>query len=299
VVEYKKAHFYEKEVVFVQKLKRVAAIHDISGIGKCSLTAALPIISAMGVETSVIPTAVLSTQTGGFSDFTYRDLTQDMWPIAEHWKKLGIQFDAIYSGFLGSAEQINIVKAFIKEFKNEDCVVLVDPAMADGGAMYSTFDFDFARRMTELCAVADIIIPNFTEAAFMLKEEYCPSPYTKEYVEDLLKKLAELGPSKIVLTGVAFDENEVGAASYDSSTGEVSYALSPRIEGYYHGTGDVCASALLGAYMNGHSLADSTRIAVNFTHGSILRTKHAGTDVRLGVNFEHGIPDLLKATGII
>ena len=283
----------------MQKLKRVAAIHDISGMGKCSLTAALPIISAMGIETSVIPTAVLSTQTGGFSDFTYRDLTQDMWPIAEHWKKLGIEFDAIYSGFLGSPEQINIVKDFIKEFKQDKCVVLVDPAMADGGAMYTTFDFEFAQKMAELCAVADIIIPNFTEAAFMLKEEYLPAPYTREYVEKLIKKLADLGPSKIVLTGVEFDKAQVGAASYDSLTGEISYALAPKVEGYYHGTGDICASALLGAYLNGHSLATSTQIAVDFTHGSILRTKEAGTDVRLGVNFEHGIPDLLKATGII
>lgn len=283
----------------MQELKRVAAIHDISGLGKCSLTAALPIISALGVETSVIPTAVLSTQTGGFSDFTYRDLTQDMWPIAKHWKNLGIKFDAIYSGFLGSTEQINIVKDFIREFKRDGCVVLVDPAMADGGEMYSTFDLDFAGKMTELCAVADIIIPNFTEAAFLLKEEYLPAPYTKDYVESTLIKLAELGPSKIVLTGVEFDENQVGAASYDKLTGEISYALAPKVEGYYHGTGDVCASALLGAYMNGHSLADSAQIAVDFTHASIARTKDAGTDVRLGVNFEHGIPDLLRATGII
>lgn len=283
----------------MQKLKRVAAIHDISGIGKCSLTAALPIISSMGIETNVIPTAVLSTQTGGFSNFTYRDLTDDMQPIAEHWKKLNIKFDAIYSGFLGSLQQINIVKNFIKDFKHDGCIVLVDPAMADGGSMYSTFDLGFAQKMTELCAVADIIIPNFTEAAFMLGEEYVPAPYTKEYVETMLKKLSALGPSKIVLTGVAFDNNEVGSASYDSQTGEISYALAPLVEGYYHGTGDVYASTLLGAYMNGHSLANAARIAVDFTRNSIVRTKQAGTDVRFGVNFEHGIPDLLKAAGII
>ncbi len=283
----------------MQKLKRVAAIHDISGIGKCSLTAALPIISAMGIETSVIPTAVLSTQTGGFSDFTYRDLTDNIEPMAAHWKSLGIKFDAIYSGFLGSDQQINIVKNFIKDFKQNGCIVLVDPAMADGGSMYSTFDMEFAKKMTELCAVADIIIPNFTEAAFMLGEEYIPAPYTKEYVEDTLKKLSVIGPSKIVLTGVAFDDCEIGTASYDSKTGEISYALTPIVEGYYHGTGDIYASALLGAYMNGHSLASAARIAVDFTHGSIVRTKEAKTDVRLGVNFEHGIPDLLKAAGII
>lgn len=283
----------------MERLKRVAAIHDVSGFGKCSLTVALPIISAMGVEVSVIPTAVLSTHTGGFTGFTYRDLTEDMRPIAAHWKSLGIKFDAIYSGFLGSAEQIDIVTDFIGDFKEKDTVVLVDPAMADGGSMYSVFDLDFARQMTRLCAKADIIVPNFTEAAFMLGEEYRPAPYTKEYVEDMLHRLASLGPSKVVLTGVAFDEKQVGSASYDSASGEISYALSGTVEGYFHGTGDVYASALLGAYMNGLSLAESARTAVDFTHGCIVRTKKAGTDLRYGVDFEHGIPELLRQAGII
>lgn len=283
----------------MERLKRVAAIHDVSGFGKCSLTVALPIISAMGVEVSAIPTAVLSTHTGGFTGFTYRDLTEDMRPIAAHWKSLGIKFDAIYSGFLGSAEQIDIVADFIGDFKEKDTVVLVDPAMADGGSMYSVFDLDFARQMTRLCAKADIIVPNFTEAAFMLGEEYRPAPYTKEYVEDMLHRLASLGPSKVVLTGVAFDEKQVGSASYDSVSGEISYALSGTVEGYFHGTGDVYASALLGAYMNGLSLAESARTAVDFTHGCIVRTKKAGTDLRYGVDFEHGIPELLRQAGII
>ncbi len=283
----------------MERLKRVAAIHDVSGFGKCSLTVALPIISAMGVEVSVIPTAVLSTHTGGFTGFTYRDLTEDMRPIAAHWKSLGIKFDAIYSGFLGSAEQIDIVTDFIGDFKEKDTVVLVDPAMADGGSMYSVFDLDFARQMTRLCAKADIIVPNFTEAAFMLGEEYRPAPYTKEYVKDMLHRLASLGPSKVVLTGVAFDEKQVGSASYDSVSGEISYALSGTVEGYFHGTGDVYASALLGAYMNGLSLAESARTAVDFTHGCIVRTKKVGTDLRYGVDFEHGIPELLRQAGII
>ena len=174
----------------MERLKRAAAIHDISGFGKCSLTVALPIISAMGIEVSVIPTAVLSTHTGGFTGFTYRDLTGDMRPIAEHWKSLGIKFDAIYSGFLGSVEQIDIVTDFIDDFKEKNTVVLVDPAMADGGKMYTVFDMDFAKQMTRLCAKADIIVPNFTEAAFMLGEEYRPAPYTKEFVESTLKRLS-------------------------------------------------------------------------------------------------------------
>ena len=165
--------------------------------------------------------------------------------------------------------------------------------------MYTVFDMDFAKQMTRLCAKADIIVPNFTEAAFMLGEEYRPAPYSKEYVESTLRRLSCLGPSKVVLTGVAFDGRQVGSASYDRSTDEISYALSDTVDGYFHGTGDVFASALLGAYMNGLSLAESARIAVDYTHGCIVRTKEAGTDLRYGVDFEHGIPDLLRQTGII
>ncbi len=283
----------------MERLKRVAAINDISGFGKCSLTVALPVISAMGIEVAALPTAVLSTHTGGFPDFTYRDLTADMRPIAEHWKSLRLNFDAIYSGFLGSVEQIDIVSDFIDDFKSEDTVVLVDPAMADGGRMYATFDKAFAGHMKRLCQKADIIVPNFTEAAFMLDEEYIEAPYEKSYVEDTLKRLCDLGVPNVVLTGVSFDEMQVGSAAYDGKTGEISYALADTVDGFFHGTGDVFASALLGAYMNGQSLSRSAEIAVEYTHGCIVRTKQAGTDLRYGVDFEHGIPELLRQTGII
>ncbi len=283
----------------MERQKRVAAIHDISGLGKCSLTVALPIISAAGIETTVMPTAVLSTHTGGFSDFTYRDLTEDMRPIAKHWQSLGIEFDAIYSGFLGSFEQIDIVSDFIDRFKNDsDTVVLVDPAMADNGKMYTVFDMEFAKKMAALCSKADIIVPNFTEAAFILGEEYVKPPYTKEYVEELLTRLAALGPKKIVLTGVTFDNERLGSATYDAQTGAIDYCLAEIIEGFYHGTGDIFASAFLGAYLSGKSLADSAAIAVDFTGNSIRRTKLAGTDVRFGVDFEHGIPKYIKDLGL-
>lgn len=277
----------------MQKQKRVAAIHDISGFGKCSLTVALPIISAAGIETTVMPTAVLSTHTGGFEGYTYRDLTGDMRPIARHWQSLGIAFDSIYSGFLGSFEQIAIVKEFIDMFRNDKNVVMVDPAMADNGKMYPVFDAAFAKEMASLCAKADIIVPNITEAVFMLGKEYPDKPCSKEYFEGLLKELSAIGPSKVVLTGVTFG-NSLGAATYDRATGEIYYALSDRIKGNYHGTGDIFASALLAAYLNGKPLSDSAQIAVDFTHGSILRTKNAGTDVRFGVNFEAGIPAFIK-----
>ena len=274
--------------------KRIAAIHDISGFGKCSLTVALPIISAAGIEVAVMPTALLSTHTGGFEGYTYRDLTKDMRPIAAHWKSLGIAFDAIYSGFLGSFEQIAIVRDFIESFRREGSVVLVDPAMADNGKMYPLFNMDFAKEMAGLCAKADIIVPNMTEAAFLLGEEYREKPYTKEYIEGLLKKLSAIGPVKVVLTGVMFDENKLGAATYDGQTGEISYAFSAAIPGSYHGTGDIFASVMLAAYLNCKTLAQSAQIAVDFTHGCIQRTKNAGTDVRYGVNFEAGLPKLIN-----
>ena len=273
---------------------RVAAIHDISGFGKCSLTVALPILSAAGIETAVMPTAVLSTHTGGIVGYTYRDLTEDMRPFAAHWKTLGIHFDAIYSGYLGSAEQIEIVEDFIRDFRKDGSVALVDPAMADYGQMYPLFDKAFAKRMASLCAMADIVVPNITEACFMLDEPYKEGPYDKAYIECLLHRLADMGPSKVVLTGVYFDEENIGAASYERDTGAISYAMAGRIEGMYHGTGDIYASALLAAYLRGKTLAESAQIAVDFVCGSIERTREAGTDMRYGVNFEMGLGKLLQ-----
>ncbi|MDR1628718.1 MAG: pyridoxamine kinase [Oscillospiraceae bacterium] len=278
----------------MERQKRVAAIHDISGFGKCSLTVALPIISAAGVECTCMPTAVLSTHTGGFTGFTYRDLTEDMRPITDHWQSLELKFDAIYSGFLGSFDQIEIVKEFYDKFKTEDNIILADPAMADNGKMYTIFDMAFAAEMASLCAKADIVVPNFTEAVFMLGEEFVEGPYSQEYVEGLMKRLAGLGPRQVVLTGVYFDDKKLGAATYDKTTGEVSYAFAEKIEGYYHGTGDVYASALLSALLNKKTLAEAAAVAVNFTRESIMRTKNAGTDIRFGVDFERGLPQLMK-----
>ena len=281
----------------MKKQKRVAAIHDISGIGKCSLTAAIPVISASGIETAAMPTAVLSTHTGNIKGYTYRDLTNDLSPIALHWKSLGITFDGIYSGFLGSIEQVDIVCDFIDMFKGENTVVIVDPAMADGGKMYTTFDESFAKEMTLLCQKADIIVPNITEAAFLLDEEYVEPPYTKEYIEGLIKRLSFLGASMIVLTGVAFNDEELGCAVYCRDTDEIFYSFSEKYPGIYYGTGDLFASALTGAFLKGKSIYESAEIALRFTCNSIKRTYEAKTDTRLGVNFEQGIADYIKSLG--
>ena len=278
--------------------KRIAAIHDISGFGKCSLTVALPIISAAGIEVSVIPTAVLSTHTGGFTGFTYRDLTEDILPVVDHWCSLGLAFDALYSGFLGSFEQIDIMEQVFRRLKREDTLIVVDPVMADNGVLYKIFPEDFPDGMRKLCAHADIIVPNMTEAALLTGQEYREGPYTHEYIEDMLKALTALGPRRVVLTGVCFDDEQLGAAAYDARTGTAEYAFSQRIEGSYHGTGDVFASVLLSGVMKGFSLAESTQIAVDFTAQSIERTRKAGTDVRFGVNFEEGLPALGGRLGL-
>ena len=277
-----------------KKQKRVAAVHDISCFGKCSLTVALPIISAAGIETAVIPTAVLSTHTGGFSGYTYRDLTDDIEPIVRHWMSLEIEFDAIYSGFLGSFHQIDIVARLFNALSSKKTLTVVDPVMADNGELYKIFPSDFPKGMKQLCSKADVIVPNITEAVLMLGEKYKDGPYTKEYIESLLKKLGKIGAKRIVLTGVALDDKDLGAACYDTKTKKIDYAFHRRIPGYYHGTGDVFGSVLVAALVNGSPLNEAMKVAVNFTAESIQRTKDAGTDIRFGVNFEEGIPKLIR-----
>lgn len=277
----------------MDRQKRVMAVHDISCFGRCSLTVALPIISAVGVETSVIPTAVLSTHTGGFEGYTFRDLTDDIEPVAGHWISLDLRFDALYTGFLGSYRQLDLVSDLIDKFKTKDNFVLIDPVMADNGVLYKIFNKDFPAGMRKLCNKADIIVPNMTEAAFLLGEEYRTGPYTREYIEDLVKRLSALGPKKIVLTGVYFDDEKLGAAAYDAESGRTEYAMTRKIGGFYHGTGDVFASALLAALISKKSLAEAALIAAEFTAESILRTKEAATDVRFGVNFEEGLGSLI------
>ena len=290
--------WFLRRVFLLNTQKRAAAIHDISGFGKCSLTVALPILSAMGIETAAMPTALLSAHTG-IQGYTYNDLTDDMPLFLNHWKNLGLEFDAIYSGFLGSQRQTQIVSDFIDTFKKYDTIVLVDPAMADNGEMYSTFDKEFAKEMTKLCKKADIIVPNITEAFFMLGIEYTKGPYTKEQIESILKALADLGPTNIVLTGVCFKSDELGAASYDSKTNTVKYSFSPFINSYYHGTGDIFASVLLSSILNGFELDKSVDIAVDFIYDCLLRSGKAKTNVLHGVNFESGLPCLAKKLGLV
>lgn len=283
----------------MKRQKRVLAIHDISCVGRCSLTVALPIISAAGFDTSVLPTAVLSTHTGGFEGFTYRDLTEDINPISDHWQSLDLKFDALYSGFLGSFEQIDLVADLFDRYRTKDTLVMVDPVMADNGVLYAIYSPDMAKGMAKLCAKADIVVPNLTEAAFILDEEYRGEDYTQEYIETMLRKLAALGPKKVVLTGVSFESNKLGAAAYDSDSGKVSYAFNEKVDGYFHGTGDVFGSTLLSALLNDFALEEAIQIAVDYTHQSIKLTVEAEQERRYGVCFERALPYLIKRLGLL
>jgi pyridoxine kinase len=279
----------------MNRQKRIAAIHDVSCFGKCSLTVALPIISAAGIEVSVIPTAVLSTHTGGFTGYTFRDLTEDIMPTAEHWKSIGIGFDAIYTGYVGSIKQIEILEEVFELLRRDETKIIVDPVMADNGVLYKNFTPDFPGSMKRLAQKADVLIPNVTEAVFLLEKPYIEGPYTESYINGILEGLAGFGAKQVVVTGVYFDNDNIGTANFDVEKGSVSYTMANRVEGYYHGTGDVFGSALCAALLRGHTLEDSSRIAVDFTVSSITRTREAGTDVRFGVNFEEGLPDLIAA----
>jgi len=276
------------------KQKKIVAIHDISCVGRCSLTVALPVLSAAGFETGIIPTAVLSTHTGGFDGYTYRDLTDDINPVKNHWQSLNLGFDAIYTGFLGSYEQLSIVSDFFDDFDTENNLIMVDPVMADAGQLYSVFDSNFPNGMKNLCKKADLIVPNMTEAAFLIGEDYFEGPYEVSYVEKVIERLSDITDAKIVLTGVYFDERKLGAAVFDHKNNKIDYVLNNKIEGFYHGTGDVFASGLLGALLNNFSLFDATKIAADFTVESIEITKNMQTDVRYGVAFEKCIPGYLK-----
>ena len=276
-------------------MKRIVTVQDISCVGKCSLTVALPIISAMGVEASILPTAVLSTHTM-FKNFTCKDLTDQIKPITEHWKSENMDFAAIYTGYLGSFEQIDLMKEMFDNFKTENTVTFVDPAMADNGKLYPAFDEAFAKHMATLCAKADITVPNITEACFMTGMEY-KSEYDEAYIKELLDKMAALGAKVTVLTGVSFESGKTGVMGYDSTTGEYYYYSHDKLEVSYHGTGDIFSSTCIGAMMNDMDWKGAMAVAADYTAECIRLTLEDPSEPWYGVNFEQAIPYLLKRIG--
>lgn len=269
---------------------RILTIQDISCFGKCSLTVALPVISAMGVETVIMPTAVLSTHTGGFSGFTFRDLTSDMTAISEHWKSINLKFNSIYTGYLGSFEQLEIVGNIFDDF-GKDSLKFIDPVMGDNGKLYTGFTPEFAKEMSKLCAKSDIIVPNMTEAAYMLDIPYLPAPYDEEYIKTVLIKLTELGCHISALTGVVTSDGKHGVMAYDSKTKKFSSYFRENIDVKFHGTGDIFASTMCGSMTLGRGLELSIQTAVDYTFECIK--KSIGDDEhKYGVRFEECIPYL-------
>ena len=248
---------------------RVLTIQDISCVGQCSLTVALPVISACGVETCILPSAVLSTHTGGFKGFTFRDLTEDIPAIKDHWVSEGIKFDAICSGYLGSIKQIDYVADIFGAVGKENTIKIVDPAMADHGKLYYGFDNEFVNAMKELCKVADFVIPNITEAAFLTDSEY-RTEYDREYIESLLKKFSDMGCKNIIISGVSYDADTTGVVVYQN--GEYSYYQHKKLPKSCHGTGDIFASAFVGCVVKGKTIFEAAQIAADYVVECIKET---------------------------
>ena len=270
--------------------KKVLTIQDISCVGHCSLTVALPIISACGVETCVLPSAVLSTHTGGFSGFTFRDLTEDMPAICNHWEKENIKFDCIYTGYLGSAKQIQYVKDIFQRCGKENCVKIVDPAMADNGKLYVGFDQAFVQEMKSLCAIADIVLPNITEACLLTDTPYLQT-YTPKDVQTLIQKVKALGAKTVVLTGIGYREDKTGVVvSEETQTNYYEHEKMPKGS---HGTGDIYASAFVGALTRGKTPFNAAKIAADYTLACIKATQ--GDESHwYGARFETSLPLLIN-----
>ena len=273
-------------------MKRIVSIQDVSCLGKCSLTVALPIISAMGVECSIVPTAVLSTHTM-FSGFTCKDLTDQIEPIAAHWKESGLGFDAVYTGYLASAEQIDYVCAFFDAFRREGSLIVVDPVMADNGKLYPAFGPDFPAQMARVCAKADLILPNLTEASLLTGLPY-RTEQDEGYIKELLQALAALGPRYVALTGVSFEPDKLGVMYYDKVTGQYGSYFTQRLPASFHGTGDIFASTCVGGLTRGLPLGDALALAADYTVESIRLTLESPDANWYGVEFERAIPYLVQ-----
>ncbi len=271
--------------------KKILTIQDISCVGQCSLTVALPIISACGVETCVLPSAVLSTHTAGFKGYTFRDLTDDMPDIRAHWEKEGIKFDAIYTGYLGSTKQIDYVKDIFDSGSKEGTVTIVDPAMADNGKLYPAFDEEYVEAMKGLCASADFIVPNMTEAALLAGMHY-EDGEDRRYVDKVMDKLIEMGCKNIILKGLpSKNGNYIGILMYVD--GKMDYYEHEKLPNSCHGTGDVYASAFVGALMRGKSANEAARIAAEYAMECIKETAKLDNHW-YGAAFELALPKLIE-----
>ncbi len=271
--------------------KKVVSVQDISCLGQCSQTVALPILSVLGIETVVLPSAVLSTHTGCFEGFTVHDLTDEMPLIISHWKKENFSFDAIYTGYISDVRQFDYILD-LKKMLNPGGLVIVDPAMADMGEIYPALGMDIVDGMKKLIAQADIIIPNITEASILTDTPYKEN-YSKEELEVILHKLAAIGPRYNVITGVSFEVGQIGAACLDKHTGEITYYFNNYVDKICYGTGDIFSSVVVGRLVNGSSVYEALKSASDFV-SSCIRATLDDDDHFYGVHFESVLGELLK-----
>ena len=262
---------------------RIAAIHDLSCLGRCSLTIALPVLSAMGCQCCPLPTALLSAHTG-FPGNTFLDLAAEMGRIAEHWAAMDLQFDAIYSGFLGSADQVDTVARFFDTFKKSDTAVIVDPVMGDHGTAYRTCTPELCRGMRVLAENSDVITPNLTEAALLLDRPYEEIQRTDAY--EVVRRLSVGGRRSVVLTGYSSESGQTGALCFDRDSGESKAVQTPREPQDFSGTGDLFASVLAGGVARGVPLFQAAQAAADFVRDCIARTLAEGLTEQDGVDFE-------------
>jgi pyridoxine kinase len=276
-------------------VKKVLAVHDLSCVGRCSLSVILPILSAIEVQVCPLPTAILSTHLGGFSTVSFSDFSSHIPSFSAHWQREGVQFDSIYSGFLASTAQIEIVSQLIDDFSASRPLVLVDPVMGDEGNLYSVYTVQMQEKIKKLVRQADIITPNYTEACFLLGQPYVSLVSRPELLEPWLIKLSELGPQQIVITGVPLANQQVANLSYDRITGQLHHCTSKLIPARYPGTGDIFASVLLGELLRGTALPDAVERAGSFVFSAVAQTYAAATPTREGVLLERSLKKLLEA----
>lgn len=269
--------------------KRILTIQDISCMGQCSMTVALPVLSACGQETCILPSAVLSTHTGGFSTPAVQNLTELLPRVQAHWQKESIAFDAIYTGYLGSTDLIACTEDIIFSVTAPGGRIIVDPAMADHGKLYKGFDQAYVEAMTGLCKKADVVIPNLTEACMLTGCEY-KNEFDKAYITNVVGKLHEMGIPCVVLTGVGYHNNETGVLI--STADGIHTYRHPKIARGYHGTGDLFAAAFVGAWIGGKPMEDAARIAADFVCEAILNTAD-DENHWYGVKFETALPYLI------
>lgn len=281
------AYFLLKDVTGMDRAPKVAAIHDMTGFGRCSLTVVLPVLAAMGVQCCPVPTAYLSAHTGfpRSEKASFLDMTSQLAQASAHWTELGVELDAVYSGFLSSPAQINALADLIHAFRRPGLLVLIDPVMGDHGRTYRTFTGEMCTQMRGLAELADVITPNLTEAALLLDEEYQADP-SAELVREWLERLSLDGKRSVVITGVSDGPGRVGTACFDRVEGRIWTAATEQADGRFPGTGDLFASVLLGGLLRGEPLRPANRRAVDFVRACALRTLALGTPILEGVQFE-------------